>query len=101
MGPTTEFLGPTTNAILVALQTLTHRMKNWENKIDKYEARFQELNINIPTQNETIKDISWQLVDKPSKNDFEGLLDSIIDLENQAERATRDSLQRESYSKHF
>ena len=28
------------NAILVALQTLTHRMKNWENKIDKYEARF-------------------------------------------------------------
>ena len=42
-----------------------------------------------------------QLVNKASKNDFEDLLDCIIDLENQAERAKRDSLQRESYCKRF
>ena len=89
------------DAILVALQTLTNRMENLENKIDKYEARFRELNIKISTQNETIKDISLQLVNKASKNNFKDLLNRIIDLENQAERAKRDSLQRESYSKCF
>ena len=45
--------------------------------------------------------ISCQLVKNASKIDFEELLDRIIDLENQAERAKRDSLQRESYSKCF
>ena len=44
------------DAILLALQTLTNRMESLENKIDKYEARFRELNIKISTQNDTIKD---------------------------------------------
>ena len=71
-------------------------MESLENKIDKYEARFRELNIKISTQNKTIKDISLQLVNKTSKNDSEDLLDRIINLENQAKRAKRDSLQLES-----
>ena len=40
-----------------------------------------------------------QLVYKASKMILKDLLDRIIDLYNQAERAKRDSLQRESCSK--
>ena len=89
------------DAILVGLQTLTNRMESLKNKIHKYEARLRELNIKISTQSKTIKNISLKLVDKASKNDFEDVLDFIIDLKNQAEGAKRDYLSRESYSKHF
>ena len=62
------------DARLVALQTLTNEMESLEYKIDKFEARFRELNIKISTQNQTIKEISLQLVNKASKVDFEDLL---------------------------
>ena len=76
-------------------------MESLENKTHKYEARLQELNIKISTQNDAIKDISLKLVNKTSKNDFEDVLDFIIDLKNQAEGAKIDYLQREPYSKRF
>ena len=73
-------------------------MESLENKINKYEPRFRELNTMISTQNKSIKDISLQLINKALKDDFENLLDHTIDLENQADKAKKDSLQHESYS---